>query len=191
MIHVTNISECSRAAPVPSLSHSELESESASLIDVDSPHVSSVKSDFQEQAIKTDTQAERIEHEMEDKARDEARKAADAADKGKKRAATKGKQVKDALKKDGKKLSENSDNPVVIGNALIWGIATVAIGYGAYQKHTEGKLDLKLAGTVAGAVSAFAVADYFGSKWVFSFADIIDLCSLVSRWLLENKYPPK
>jgi len=134
------------------------------LIDVDSPHVSSVKSDFQEQAVKTETQAERIEHEFEDKARAEARKAADAADKAKKRAATKGKEVKDALKKDGKKLSENRDNPVVVGNAIIWGIATVAIGYGAYQKHSEGKLDWKLAGTVAGVVGAFGVADYFGSK---------------------------
>ena len=86
------------------------------------------------------------------------------AESAKKKAATKGKQIKDELKKDGHKLNENRDNPVVVGNALIWGIATVAIGYGAYQKHTEGKLDWQLAGTVAGAVGAFAVADYFGSK---------------------------
>lgn len=134
------------------------------MIDVDSPHVSSVKSDFQEQAVKTETQAERIEREFEDKARAEAQKAAAAAESAKKKAATKGKNVKDALKKDGQKLSDNRDNPVVVGNALIWGIATVAIGYGAYQKHSEGKLDWQLAGTVAGCVGAFAVADYFGSK---------------------------
>ncbi|EXJ89695.1 hypothetical protein A1O3_02762 [Capronia epimyces CBS 606.96] len=161
-----------RAAPVPSLPHSE--SESASLIDVDSPHVTSVKSDFQEQEIQTETQADRLEHEAEDKARAAAQQAAAAAESAKKKAATKGKEAKDSLKKDGRKLSENRDNPVVIGNALIWGIATVAIGYGAYQKHTEGKLDWKLASTVVGSVGAFAVADYFGSKW-----------------LLENKYPPK
>lgn len=116
-----------------------------------------------------------MEHEAEDKARDKARAAEDKAraaskeisrdaESAKKKAATKGKQIKDELKKDGQKLSENRDNPVVVGNALIWGIATVAIGYGAYQKHTEGKLDWQLAGTVAGAVGAFAVADYFGSK---------------------------
>ncbi|KAK5045940.1 hypothetical protein LTR84_008726 [Exophiala bonariae] len=162
----------SRAPPVPEIAPSE--SESASLIDVDSPHVSHVVSDFQDQAIKTETQAERIEHEAEDKARAEAQKAADAAEKAKKKAATKAKEAKSALKKEGKALSENRDNPVVIGNAVIWGIATVAIGYGAYQKHSEGKLDWKLAGTVAGVVGAFGVADYFGSKW-----------------LLENKYPPK
>ncbi|KIW25553.1 uncharacterized protein PV07_08720 [Cladophialophora immunda] len=56
----------------------------------------------------------------------------------------------------------------------IWSIATLAIGYGAYQKHTEGKLDRQLAGSVAAGIGAFVVADYFGSKW-----------------LLENKYPPK
>ncbi|EXJ64702.1 hypothetical protein A1O7_01040 [Cladophialophora yegresii CBS 114405] len=147
---------------LPSLEPSE--SESASLVDVDSPHVSSVTSDFREQSVKTDTQAERLEHEAEDKARAAAREISHDADSAKKKAATKGKQIKDELKKDGNKLNENRDNPVVIGNALIWGIATVAIGYGAYQKHTEGKLDWQLAGTVAGAVGAFAVADYFGSK---------------------------
>lgn len=134
------------------------------MIDVDSPHVSAVVSDFQEQAVKTDTQAERIEHEYQDKARDEARRVADAAEKAKKKAATKAKEAKSALKQEGKALSDNRDNPVVIGNAVIWGIATVAIGYGAYQKHSEGKLDWKLAGTVAGVVGAFGVADYFGSK---------------------------
>ncbi|KAL2441402.1 hypothetical protein ABEF94_015438 [Exophiala dermatitidis] len=142
------------------------------------PKQSPEESDFPEQEIKTDTQAERAEHEEEDKARAEAQRAAaaaeNAAESAKKKASAKGKQVKDTLKKDGHKLSENRDNPVVVGNALIWGIATVAIGYGAYQKHTEGKLDWKLASTVAGCVGAFAVADYFGSKW-----------------LLENKYPPK
>merc|ERR1712000_420668 len=83
------------------------ESESASLIDVDSPHVSSVKSDFQEQEVKTETQAERLEREAEDKARAEAQKASEAAEGAKKKAATKSKEVKDALKKDGQKLSEN------------------------------------------------------------------------------------
>jgi len=175
--------EEARAHPVPSLEQSE--SDSASLVDVDSPHVQSVVSDFKEHEVKTDTQAERIEHEAEDKARDKARAAEEKAraaakqvshdaESAKKKAATKGKEIRDELKKDGRKLNENRDNPVVVGNALIWGIATVAIGYGAYQKHTEGKLDWQLAGTVAGCVGAFAVADYFGSKW-----------------LLENKYPTK
>ena len=147
---------------MPSLDHSE--SESASLVDVDSPHISSVTSDYKDQSVKTDTQAERMEHEAEDKARAAGQQISRDAENAKKKAATKGKQIKDQAKKDGQKLSENRDNPVVVGNALIWGIATLAIGYGAYQKHTEGKLDWQLAGSVAAGVGAFAVADYFGSK---------------------------
>lgn len=56
---------------------------------------------------------------------------------------------------------------MVIGNALIWGIGAVAIGYGAYQKHSEGKLDGQLMATVAGVVGVFAVGDYFASKYVY------------------------
>ena len=152
----------SRANPVAELQHTE--DEAASLIDVDSPHISSVKSDWEDQKVKTETQAERIEQEGEAKARaaanDASKKAAAARDKVSKEA----KKAKSTLKEDGNKLSENRDNPVVVGNAVIWGIATVAIGYGAYQKHSEGKLDWSLAGTVAACVGAFGVADYFGSK---------------------------
>lgn len=143
---------------MPSLNHSE--SESASLIDVENPHVTTVNPDFQSQEIKTETQATRIEHEAEDKEREAEAAAKSARDK----AAQKAKQAKAAAKKEGKHLKENSDNPVYIGNAVIWTIAAIALGVGAYQKHSEGKLDAKLAGTVAAGVGAFAVADYFASS---------------------------
>ena len=52
----------SRAPPVPEIEHTE--DSTVSLIDVDSPHVSSVPSDFDVQSIKTDTQADRIEREV-------------------------------------------------------------------------------------------------------------------------------
>ncbi|RMD44137.1 hypothetical protein DV735_g1039, partial [Chaetothyriales sp. CBS 134920] len=81
--------------------------------------------------------AQRAIHEAEEKVSKEAKK------------------VKATLKADGQKLSENRDNPVVVGNAVVWTIATVAIAVGAYHKHAEGKLDWQLAGTVAGAVAAF------------------------------------
>ena len=140
------------------------ESQSNSMVDVDSPHVSSVKSDFKEQEIKTQTQATRIEHEAEDKARKYSQKAHEAASDAKKKAATKGKEAKEKAKAGGKKLQDNQDNPVVIGNAVILVVGSVALAVGAYQKHKEGQLDWKLAGTVAGVVGAFSVADYFASK---------------------------
>lgn len=154
----------SRAAPVPSLQHSE--SETASLIDVDSPHVSSVRSDFEEQAVKTETQAARLEHEAEDKARAKAAKAEEAAKEAREKAEEKAARAKAAAKKEAQKLKENRDNPVYVANTLIWGIGAIALAVGAYQKHTEGKLDAKLVGTTAAAVGAFAVADYFGSQYV-------------------------
>jgi vacuolar-type H+-ATPase subunit H len=176
------------APPVPSLEH---EDSTSSLIDVDSPHISSVKSEFEDQVVKTETQATRLEHEAEDKARAAGKKVSEYADKAKKEARADTKKVKAEVKKDAKKLSDNRDNPVVIGNTLLWGITAVVLGVcirflhdkmilicmiqvGAYKKHQEGKLDWKLAGSVAGVVGVLGVADYFGSQW-----------------LLENKYPPK
>ena len=134
------------------------------MVDVDSPHISSVKSDFEDQATKTQTQATRQEHEAEDKAREYSQKAKEAASDAKKKAVTKGKEAKEKAKAGGKKLQDNQDNPVVIGNAVILVVGSVALAVGAYQKHKEGQLDWKLAGTVAGIVGAFGVADYFASQ---------------------------
>ncbi len=159
-MHADNVH--SRAHPVPSLENTE--SEAASLVDVDSPHVSSVKSDFEDQAIKTETQAERLEQEADSEARQASQQASEKASRAKDKASKEAKKAKAAVKEEGQKLSENRDNPVVVGNAVLWGIATVAIGYGAYQKHSEGKLDWQLAGTVAACIGALGVADYFGSK---------------------------
>jgi anthranilate phosphoribosyltransferase len=140
------------------------ESEAASLVDVDSPHVSSVKSDFEDQAIKTRTQATRKEHEAEDNAEEYARKASDAASEAKKKAGVKGKEAKEKAKASSKKLQDNRDNPVVMGNVVIVTVGAIALAAGAYQKHQEGKLDWQLAGTVAGVVGVLGVADYFASK---------------------------
>ena len=140
------------------------ESEAASMVDVDSPHISSVKSDFEEQATKTQPQATRTEHEAEDKAREYSQKASEAASDAKKKAAAKGKEAKEKAKAGGKKLQDNQDNPVIIGNAVLLGVGIIALAAGAYQKHSEGKLDWQLAGTVAGVVGVLGVADYFASK---------------------------
>ena len=88
----------------------------------------------------------------------------------KKKAATASKKAKEELKKDAKKFDENKDNPVFIANYILWGVTAAAVGYGAYKKNAEGKLDLQLAGTVALGLGALGAADYFASKYVeFSF----------------------
>ncbi|KAL9114404.1 MAG: hypothetical protein Q9227_001485 [Pyrenula ochraceoflavens] len=145
----------SRAPKVPSLDPSD--SNSGSLIDVDSDKVQSVSSSFQDQAVKTRTQAERMEHEAEDSARSKVDSAA-------KKTGVKEKSAGEKAQDKFTSLKENSDNPVVMGNALLIGIGSAALGFGAYQKYSEGKLDWPLVGTVAGAVGAVAVGDYFLSS---------------------------
>ncbi|KAL8712049.1 MAG: hypothetical protein Q9220_003745 [cf. Caloplaca sp. 1 TL-2023] len=203
-----------RAPAQPSLENTE--SSASSLVDVDSPHVSSVPSDFESQATQTKTQADRMAHEAEDKARETSNKASqktketaadadkkaseasskasgkakefseyasekseelskeagDKYDKAKKSAARNYREGKEEAKEKGNELSRNRDNPVVVGNALIIGIGGVALGVAGYQKYAKGELSWQLAGIAAGAVSVFAVGDYY-----------------LSQYLFQNKYP--
>src|SRR6476620_840143 len=53
----------SRAPSIPQVEHTD--DSVSSLVDVDSPHISSVPSDYESQSVKTDTQAERQEREQE------------------------------------------------------------------------------------------------------------------------------
>ncbi|PTU17866.1 hypothetical protein P175DRAFT_0504619 [Aspergillus ochraceoroseus IBT 24754] len=132
------------------------ESEStASLIDVDSPHVTAVDSNFREQEVKTTTQAERIEREEA-----EAQKARVKKQKPKSKATS--------------SVSRNKGNPVFVGNAALLALVGAGLGFGAYRKHVEGQLSWQVVGLWTGAVGAFGAVDYF-----------------VSKWLLQNKYPPK
>jgi len=150
--------EDARAPPVPEIERTD--DSTSSLIDVDSPHISSVPSDFESQSVKTDTQAGRIEHEMEDEAREAAadakKKAVELKDKAKAKAS-----------KAGTRLKENSDNPVFIGNAVVVGILGTALGVGAYRKYIAGELNWKVAGAWAGVVGLFATGDYYLSQYLF------------------------
>jgi len=114
--------EDARAPALPEVEHTD--DSVSSLIDVDSPHISSVPSDYESQSIKTDTQASREEHEEEvhREAKALKEKAAAKADKAK------------------SKVQKNADNPVVLGNAV--GLAVVAgvLGIGAYRKYARGEL---------------------------------------------------
>ncbi|KAL4892438.1 hypothetical protein BDV59DRAFT_179955 [Aspergillus ambiguus] len=129
----------------------------ASLVDVDSPHVTSVDSGFLDQDVKTSTQAERLERE------ETAEKERKAEEKRKAKA-----------KRKSSAVSRNKDNPVFIGNAVLLGLIGAGLGFGAYKKHAEGSLSWETLGLWTGAVGAFGAVDYF-----------------VSKWFLQNKYPPK
>jgi len=150
--------EEARAPPVPEVERTD--DSTSSLIDVDSPHISSVPSDYESQSVKTDTQAERIEHEKEDEAR---QAAADA----KKKAIELKEKAKAKTSKAGSRMKANADNPVVVGNALVVGILGAALGVGAYRKYIAGELSWKVAGAWAGVVGLFATGDYYLSQYLF------------------------
>merc|ERR1711939_129825 len=125
----------------------------SSLVDVDSPHVSSVPSDFESQSIKTDTQAARIEREAEDakiRAKQEAEKAKSKA-----------------ASKLGKGKNEVKANPVFFGNAVLVGVLGTVLGVGAYRKYAQGELSWKTAGIWGGVVGLFATADYFLTGFLY------------------------
>lgn len=127
------------------------ESEStASLIDVDSPHVTAVDPDFLNQEVKTTTQAERLERE--------------AAEQEKKRAEEESNKKPKAKKAENSGLGVKWGNPVYIGNALLYTLAGAGLGFGAYRKHAQGKLSWETIGLWSGAVGAAGVVDYFVSK---------------------------
>ncbi|KAJ5787000.1 hypothetical protein N7457_001990 [Penicillium paradoxum] len=148
-----------RAPPVGGVYHDQSES-TASLIDVDGPHIQTVESGFLEQDVQTTTQAERIEREAQEK---EKRKRED--DEKKKAKARK-------VKSSG--ICGNTSNPVFLVNAAIATVVGAGLGFGAYKQHARGTLSWELVGLSAGAVGVFGAVDYF-----------------VSKWFLQNKFPPK
>lgn len=143
------LTPASRAPYVGGVYHDESES-TTSLIDVDQPHVSSVEPNFLNQEVQTTTQAERIEREDEEAGRKRAQEEAP-------------KQTKPRKAKSSS-LCANSDNPVYIGNALIYAAIGAGLGFGAYRKHAEGKLSWETIGLWSGAVGAFSAVDYYVSK---------------------------
>lgn len=146
---------CRRAPAVPEIERSD--DSVHSLVDVDSPHISSVPSDYESQSIKTDTQADRIE--FEEKTEAAAKEAQQKASAAKDRAAAK-------AKKGSQFARENSDNPVLLGNAVTVAVLGTVLGVGAYRKWSANELSWKVVGAWAGVVGLFGVADYYVSQYV-------------------------
>jgi hypothetical protein len=126
------------------------------LIDVDTPSVHTVSSNFSSQPVQTETQQNRLEHEaevVEEKAREVLDKFADEE----KKAAAK-------ARKGIRSLEANGDNPIVIGNAIAVVALSAGLGFGAYRKYANGELTWKVAGSWAGVIGLFVAADYYLSS---------------------------
>ncbi|KAF9693211.1 hypothetical protein EKO04_008703 [Ascochyta lentis] len=138
-----------RAPAVPQVEHTE--DSVSSLVDVDSPHISSVPSDYESQSVKTDTQAAREEREEEIK--DASKEIRDSA-------AAKKDKAKDKARK-------NADNPVVLSNAVGLAVLGAALSFGAYRKYSRGELTGKVVAAWAGVVGLFGLGDYYVSEYFF------------------------
>lgn len=131
---------------MPQVEHGE--DSVSSLVDVDSPHISSVPSDYESQSIKTDTQAAR--EEREDEVKQQAKNLRDSA-------AAKKEKAKDKARK-------NADNPVVLSNAVGLALLGTFLGVGAYRKYARGELTGKVVAAWAGVVGLFGLGDYYVSQ---------------------------
>jgi hypothetical protein len=118
-------------------------------VDVDSPHVATVPTDYESQDIQTDTQLDRIERE----AATEKRRAKAEAEK-----------IKAKGRKEADWLKENRGHPVVLGNALLSVALFGAVGYGAYAKYRAGEFGWKVVGLGVAILGAFSAADYYATK---------------------------
>lgn len=136
-----------------------------SLIDVDTG-VTVVPSDFQEQSIKTETQAARIDLEEEAKERERVEAA-------EKKAHEKKESAKAKAKKEARTARKELEDPVVAVNSALAVVTLGILGVGGYKKYQAGALTWKLAGLWTVGLSAFIGADYFASRWFY------------------EKYPPK
>ncbi|OJI81749.1 hypothetical protein ASPTUDRAFT_77047 [Aspergillus tubingensis CBS 134.48] len=161
-----------RAPSVGGVYRDEAES-TASLVDVDSPHVQAVDPDFLKQDVQTTTQAERIEREEEEREAYEERKAKSKA--------------KAKAKAKAESARSNAHNPVYLGNAVILALTGAGLGYGAYRKHAAGQLSWEVIGWASGAIGAFGAVDYFVSNHRQIAASLASLSRTVDDYSALSK----
>ena len=136
----------------------------SSLVDVDTPSVRTVPSDFGEQDVQTETQAARREREREQKeAEDLANKARAEADLAKKKARNKARKADTWLTKKFEELSDGSSGALVAANVI--GLVGLSgwLGFKAWGLYDNGRLTWKSVGLGLGILGAVgAVEGVFG-----------------------------
>ncbi|KAI1855016.1 hypothetical protein JX265_012371 [Neoarthrinium moseri] len=142
------------APPPPEIQNSESASTS-SLVDVDTPSVRTVPSDFADQDVQTETQASRREREEE-----AARAEADLA---KKKAAGKARKADNALTRWFAGLGDGASTALVVSNLVgVIGLSGF-LGYKAWDLHEKGRLGWKGVGLGLGVLGLVgAVEGVFG-----------------------------
>lgn len=112
--------------------------------------------------MQTETQAKRIE--LEDEASEAASEAKAKTRSAADHAKAKGRKGEAKARRGAGKLEKNKDNPVVVVNGVLVVLGSVALGWGAYQRFSEGRLDWKTVGTAVGVVGVVGAVDYYASQ---------------------------
>jgi len=145
------------AAPQPPQVNPTTASSTASLIDVDTPSVHTVPSDYESQEIKTETQAARVEREEEaqEEAEARARAEADLAKKKARGAAAKVRRAEGWLAKQFESVSQGgSGGALALANiAAVVGLSGW-LGFKAWGLYDRGRLGWKEAGIGLGVLGA-------------------------------------
>jgi hypothetical protein len=92
------------------------------------------------------------------------REASDAIKSAERKAKDTKSKISSKASKASKRLRDNSDNPIVIGNAVLSAALFGSLGYGAYVKYRAGEFTWKLVGVGAAVLGVFGVADYYATK---------------------------
>ncbi|KAK7744313.1 Oxidoreductase [Diatrype stigma] len=176
-----------KAAPQPpQIVSDESTASTSSLVDVDSPSVRTVPSDYNEQDVQTDTQAAREEREeLEDAAAARARAEADLAAKKKaSRAKAKARQADNALTQWFAGLSDGTTSALAVANiAAVVGFGSY-LGYKGVGLYERGRLDWKSVGLGLGVVGVVGIVESFlgGEPFSASFRSLAIL-----SWRFEPK----
>ncbi|KAI1383798.1 glycoside hydrolase superfamily [Hypoxylon trugodes] len=149
------------AAPQPPEVISSESASTASLVDVDTPSVRTVPSDFMEQDVKTETQATRQELE------DAAERARAEAHLAKKRGAGRARKADTILTKWFSDLSDGTTTTLAISNlAAIVGLSSY-LGYKAWGQYEHGRLGWKSVGIGAGIVAGVGIIEGFLGRYLY------------------------
>lgn len=139
------------AAPQPPEIIPNESASTASLVDVDMPSVHTVSSDFLDQDVKTETQANRRNREAS-AAKAKSAKADDAA-------ANKAREADSWLTKHFAELSDGNAGALALVNlAAVIGLSSY-MGYRAWGLYEKGSLDWKTAGAGFGVLAAVGAVE--------------------------------
>ncbi|KAK3323231.1 hypothetical protein B0T19DRAFT_425443 [Cercophora scortea] len=149
---------------VPSVSDLAGSSSTSSLVDVDTPSVRTVPSDFAEQDIKTETQAARVEREKQQAEHDRfvkesADRARAEADLAKKKAKSKARKADSWIVKQFEGLSDGASGALVAANFVaVLGLSGF-LGFKAWGLYERGRLDMSAVGLGLGVLGAVGVVE--------------------------------